>query len=71
MVEGVEAFDREALFLAGSCDVILGAEFQREQMKLFPKARMVVIEGVGHEMFVENPEASLAPVREYLMEQNR
>ncbi len=71
LVRGVEAFDKEVLFLAGSCDIILGAELQREQMKYFPNARMVVIDGVGHEMFVENPKASLAPVREYLLEQNR
>ncbi len=70
-VGGVQAFAREVLFLVGSCDAILGAAFQREQMKYFPNARMVVIDGVGHEMFVENPQASLAPVRAYLLEQNR
>ncbi len=70
-VEGVEVFDKEVLFLAGSCDVILGAEFQGEQMKYFPNAKLVVVEGVGHDMFAENPEASLAPVRTYLMTQNR
>ncbi|MFQ5944511.1 MAG: alpha/beta hydrolase, partial [Anaerolineales bacterium] len=47
LVEGVEDFGREVLFLAGSCDVILGAEIQGEQMKYFPNARMVVIDGVG------------------------
>ncbi len=70
LVEGVEAFDKEVLFLVGSCDVILGAELQGEQMKYFPNARMVVIDGVGHEMFAENPEASLRPVREYLLDRN-
>ena len=40
-------------------------------MMYFPKARMVVIDGVGHEMFIENLKASLAPVRTYLLEQNR
>ena len=67
---GLEAFEKEVLFVVGSCDVILGEELQREQMKYFPNARMVVIDGVGHEMFAENPEASLTPVREYLLEQN-
>lgn len=71
LVEGVEDFDKEVLFLVGSCDVILGAELQGEQMKYFPNAGMVVIDGVGHEMFAENPEASLAPVRTYLLGQNR
>ncbi len=70
-VEGVEAFEKEVLFVAGSCDVILGAEFQGEQMKYFPNAKLVVVEGVGHNMFAENPEASLVPVRTYLLAQNR
>ena len=44
--------------------------FQAEQMKFFPSAKLIVIEGVGHEMFAENPAASLAPVRTHLSEQN-
>ena len=70
-VRGVEEFGKEVLFLAGSCNTALGTEVQRKQMKYFPKARMVVIDGVGHWMFIESPEASLAPVREYLLEHNR
>jgi hypothetical protein len=31
---------------------------------------LVVIEGVGHEMLAENPEATLAPIRTYLLKQN-
>ncbi len=69
-VEGVEAVDKEVLFVAGRCDEVLGQEFQREQMKYFPKARIVVIDDAGHEMFANNPKASLAPVRTYLREQN-
>jgi pimeloyl-ACP methyl ester carboxylesterase len=65
-VEGVEQFGEEVLFIAGACDLILGPEFQREQMLLFPKASMVVIDGVGHEMFAEDPGASIAPVRQFL-----
>ena len=71
MVQGVAAFDKQVLFLAGSCDVILGAEIQREQMKHFTDARLVVIDGVGHELFAENPEASLVPVKEYLGKHNQ
>jgi hypothetical protein len=50
-----EAFERELLFLAGSCDVILGTEFQGEQMKYYPKARTIVIDSIGHETFTDNP----------------
>jgi len=71
LVGRLEAFEREVLFLAGSCNVILGAEIQAEQIKYFPNATLVLIEGVGHEMFAENPTASLAPVRTYLSGQNR
>lgn len=70
LVSGVEAFETEVLFLAGTCSVILGPEIQREQIKYFPSARLVVIEGVGHEMLAENPEATLAPIRTYLLKQN-
>lgn len=70
-LEGLGAFEKQVLFLTGSCDVILGAELQREQLKFFRDARMVVIDGAGHEMIADNPEASLAAIREYLSEQNR
>lgn len=70
LVSGVEAFDTEVLFLAGTCSVILGPEIQREQIKYFPSSRLVVIEGVGHEMLAENPQASLAPIRTYLSKHN-
>ncbi len=59
----LERFQEEVLFVAGACDVILGPEFRRKQMKYFPRGRMVVIDGVGHEMFAENPAASIPPVR--------
>ena len=66
LAEGVGRFPEEVLFVSGACDVFLGPEFQRAQMRLFPRASMVVIDGVGHEMFAENPDASIAPVRAYL-----
>ncbi len=66
LMERVEHVGKEVLFIAGACDLILGPEFQREQMVLFPKASLVVIDRVGHEMFAENPGASIAPVRAYL-----
>lgn len=68
LVDGVAAYENEVLFVAGACDVILGPAIQREQMKYFANARMVVVDGVGHEMFVENPDAVLAPIRAYLSE---
>jgi pimeloyl-ACP methyl ester carboxylesterase len=33
---------------------------------VFPKAELAVIPAAGHEMFAENPKASIAAVRAYL-----
>jgi proline iminopeptidase len=66
LVAGVEQYENQVLFIAGECQQIIGAEWQREQMKFFPSAELVVIPDAGHEMFFENPEASIAVVREYL-----
>lgn len=66
LVDGVENFKNTVLFIAGECQTIIGADWQSKQMKFFPTAELVVIPGAGHEMFAENPEASIAAVREYL-----
>lgn len=66
LVKGVEAFSNRVLCMAGECQTIIGAEWQREQMEFFPSADQVVIPEAGHEMFEENPAASIAAVRSYL-----
>ena len=63
--EGVEKFDKKVLFLAGACNILIGLEFQTDQVKLFNDAEMVIIENTGHFMFGEQPDASLAAVRDY------
>ena len=68
LVEGVENFTDKVLFITGECQTYIGADWQREQMAFFPNAELVVIPDAGHEMFKENPEDSLAVVREYLNE---
>jgi proline iminopeptidase len=62
----VEDFSRQVLFMTGECQTIIGEDWQREQMELFPSADLVVIPDAGHEMFKENPTASIAAVRSYL-----
>jgi pimeloyl-ACP methyl ester carboxylesterase len=52
--------------MASECQTIIGVDWQRRQMALFPHAELVVIPDAGHEMFAENPEASVAAVRAYL-----
>jgi len=65
-IEGIERFENEVLFMAGSCNTVIGEEFQRKQMEYFPSARLVIIEGSGHELFAEQSQQSIAAVREYL-----
>ena len=67
LAAGAELWDGEALFLSGSENIIIGPEYQRSQMKRFPRARLVIIEGAGHTMFGEKPAESLTAVRNYLM----
>lgn len=53
------------LFLASACNHFTGAAFLRGQMDIFPTARLVVVPNAGHEMFSDNPTASLAAVRRH------
>lgn len=63
---GVDRFNNKVLFVAGECQKVIGVAWQEQQMAFFPKAELAVIPDAGHEMFEENPEASIAAVREYL-----
>jgi proline iminopeptidase len=65
-VNGAERFTNKVLFMASACQKIIGVDWQTRQMVLFPKAALAVIPDAGHEMFAENPQASIAAVRGYL-----
>jgi pimeloyl-ACP methyl ester carboxylesterase len=65
-VGGLERFHHRALFLVASCDTVIGESFQREQMAYFPSATMEIIPHAGHELFTDQPVASVAVVRAYL-----
>lgn len=66
LAAGVEAWPGTALFISGSENLLIGPDYQRIQMKLFPQAELEVIEGAGHTMFGEKPVESLAVIRGYL-----
>ena len=66
LVDGVERFTNKVLFIASECQKVIGVDWQKQQMAFFPNAELAVIADAGHEMFAENPEASVAAVREYL-----
>lgn len=63
--EGVEKSANKVLFLAGECNILIGPDFQQQQMKLFTEAEMVVIKDTGHFMFGEKPDESMAAIRSY------
>lgn len=65
---GVARFPGKVLFLAGSCDAVIGEAMQRRHMALFPRTELVIIPGAGHTMFGEKPDESLAAVRRYFAE---
>jgi proline iminopeptidase len=66
LAEGVDQFNNKVLFMVGECQTLIGAEWQMKQMELFPNAELVVIPAAGHEMIAENPDASIAALRDYL-----
>lgn len=58
-------YTNEVLFLASACNDFIGEAFQREQMAIFSNARLAVIPDAGHEMVSDNPEDTLAVIRDY------
>lgn len=66
LTKGLEDYTAPVLFLAGSCNRIIGEDIQEQQMKLFNNAKLKVIPGAGHTMFGEKPARSLMVVREFL-----
>ena len=66
--EGLKNFTNKVLLIASECNQLTGVKLQQEQMKLFPNAELAVIPNTGHEMFTQDPEASLAVVRAYFEE---
>lgn len=68
LVSGVENFKNKVLFLAGECNTLIGEEYQKDHMKYFKNAEMVVIKNAGHTMFGEQPEESIGAVRRYFKE---
>lgn len=66
LAAGVENFSKKILFIASECQTVIGADWQSRQMEFFPNAELAVIPDAGHEMFAENPKASIEVVRTYL-----
>lgn len=59
-------FHGPVLFMAGSCNSWIGADLQAKHAASYPNARLVVIEGAGHEVLWDQPEISLSAIRTFL-----
>lgn len=58
-------FKDKVLILVGSCNILIGEEFQKKQLQLFNNAEIVVIDDTGHFMFDEKPEECMAAIKNY------
>jgi len=56
------------LLLASECNDLIGISQQQRHQRLIGNSRLVVIANSGHMMFAEQPEASIAAVRQFLSE---
>jgi proline iminopeptidase len=63
---GLARFPRPVLLVAGSCNTLIGPDVQERHARLFPSATVAVIDGAGHAMVADRPEATLAVLRTYL-----
>lgn len=67
-VSGVENFTEKILLLAGECNILIGPNFQKEQLELFENTELVILPNAGHFMFSDQPEACIAAIEKYFME---
>lgn len=66
LIDGIEDYTEEILFLVADCSSLIGPVLQEHQMTLFQNARMVTIEDAGHMMFTDQPETSIAAIQTFL-----
>lgn len=68
LVSGVDSFQGKVLFLAGECNTLIGPSYQKDHLKYFKNAEMVIVPDAGHMMFNDQPNMSIKTVRDYLKE---
>ncbi len=64
--KGLSDYKQPVLILAGACNTLTGQAFQTRQQRLFSNAGLSVIPESGHELFLDNPKASLSVVNAFL-----
>ncbi|PKL77196.1 MAG: hypothetical protein CVV27_06430, partial [Candidatus Melainabacteria bacterium HGW-Melainabacteria-1] len=68
--KGIDRYQQPVLLLAGECNTLTGKAFQTRQVKLFKQAGLVNVPRSGHELFVDNADASLKAVSDFLASGN-
>jgi len=63
---GADVYEKPVLFLAGECDTWIGEELQRKHAEEYLNADLIVIPNAGHDMFWDNPDATIKAVRQFL-----
>jgi len=67
MTEGLETYTDTVLMLVSACNQWVGLDYQRTyHLELYPSVEVVVISDAGHDMFWDNPQDSIAAVRDFL-----
>ena len=66
LTEALRSIRTPTLFLAPTNSPTVGLEEQRRMCELVPGAQITVIEGVGHEIYVEGADACLAALKQFL-----
>lgn len=64
--KGLSNYRHPVLLLAGQCNHLTGKAFQTRQARLFPSAGVVTVPESGHELLLDQPEASLKVIRPFL-----
>lgn len=59
-------FEGETLFLGSTCNVIYGAEYQKQHLPFFQNAKLEVVENSSHFIFYDQPEKSIELIRNFL-----
>ncbi len=60
------AFTTEVLFLASGLNEVIGRDFQALQVAAYPKARLEVVEGCGHDFSWVKPAETVERIRRYM-----
>ncbi len=61
-------FSGPVMLMAGACNSWTGAPLQRLHLQLFEDALLTIVENAGHNVLWDNPMATLAAIRSFLLE---